>query len=198
MLSVIVGALISMTTTAGVATFQWYTTKAERHRVEQAESLSQFAGAVGGLASLQGRIHYIAERLALLSARANLIAAAAQNGDKQVASGYDEFVKLAWEVTLDEATLVQDIGKNVGAASLAYYRLSLAFSEIEPVGFFPFPESNAGTYILGASPDPQELRRYATDLDGRAQGLLGNYNWVGQWANKWSNKVAELKRGIKM
>ena len=127
MLSVIAGALISMATTTGIATFQWYTAKAEQHRMEQAESLSQFGAAVGSLASLQGGIYHQAERLALLSARANRLAVASESGDKQVVSAYEDYVKLAWDVAFEEAHLYEEVGKSTAAVSLAYYKLAFAF-----------------------------------------------------------------------
>ena len=198
MLSVIAGALISMATTTGIATFQWYTATAERHRMEQAESLSQFGAAVGSLASLQGGIYHQAERLALLSARANRLAVASESGDKQVASAYEDYVKLAWDVAFEEAHLYEEVGKSTAAVSLAYYKLAFAFKGIDSLGFFPYPEKNAGTYILGASPNPGELRKYAAANDTQARSLLAKYDWLGQWANRWNSNLAALKERGKM
>ena len=187
----LVGAVIAMSSSAGIAVFQWKTQSAERERQFRMEALSQFAREVSNTNAIQAGMWHLANRCEITARQARNLAARSDPTKSDVLEQYKE-LRIALSTMESEMTAnLQEAARQRAATSGAYYRLLAAFKDMQPTSYTQ-DEPLRPWVALSGSPDKEELVALAGFLEGWSKKLRVDSAAIAQLYVGWSAKIVEL------
>jgi hypothetical protein len=188
----VAGALIAMSTTTGVALFQWATqSKEQRHR-EQVEALSQLASEVSRALGTQAIDWHIANKSAHIAARARRLAAMPDLSKPEGLGEYKELLKAAWDLETEITAESREAAQRRGATAAAYYKLMVAFDDIQPFAMTVLSEQNITWGIMSESPRAPELLSMAALFETWSARFRADADNVGKSHNAWNEQITKL------
>lgn len=185
----LLGALIAMSTSAGIAIFQWRTQTRDREHQQRVESLSQFASEVSNAMSTAAGTWHLANKCDLVVDRASRLAARTDLAKSDSMQQYKELVATAWEVESELAESLQEAARRRAATSAAYYKLLASFNDMQPTSYALQTEPLSPWIILSDAPDKVQLQRLAEFLTAWSKRLRDETQGIAQSYAGWSEQV---------
>lgn len=192
LIATVAGALIAMSTTTGVALFQWVTQSKERRHQNQVEALSQFAAEVSRSLGYQAVDWHLANRCNYIAARARQLAATSDLTTPDALTEYKELLNTAWTLESEITKYYQERAQQSAASAAAYYKVQVAFDESPSNAMGPVAEQVQPWRIMSQSPKAEELQSMASLFDSWSTTFTSDAGATARLYNGWNEQVKKL------
>jgi hypothetical protein len=196
LISTLAGALIGMTTSAGIAVFQWATETREHRLQERVSTVGEMSAILQRVPTAQALLWHNANRSTWLAVRAREIAAVTPIASEANSGRYLKWFDDVWQFEQGAANQTEAIGKLTADFASAHSRLTNLFTAVPPLTEGSF-DTNVETWpISSTSLDANSLYKAAQYFDQQAQIYVAFATNLGKTATAWLANLNKLRQGI--